>query len=169
VIIALISLGVSIRSCYIAERSLDATQKQFYQINRPLLLLTPVKFEDNQKYLKISKENNYVETLIRYKVENIGNVVAKNIEHPQSKKLIDIAPGEVQYFLIVYESRPTGKSSLEEVASAVDKGMQVKWTINYTSELDKSIKYRVSVENIIFKDSAIVLESSSLSESTIEH
>ena len=190
-----ISLGISIRSCRTSEKAeetakeankisnaaLETSQYQFLQINRPYITLSPIKF-DNGMYWKVTQQDNVVKVALKYKIKNVGNVAAKDIELPnkigidpkmklkkdasvlyQKPRKVTLGPGEsftIEPILMMgYENEEIAKKKYVYLISDKSYGADFLLPLNYTNELDETQKYRTFMQNRIYKEKALIIKS----------
>jgi len=203
VIAVAISISISIKSCQISDNAettsqnavniakesnkiakdaLDSSQYQFIQVNRPYLIVGPSKYE-NGEYWDITLKSNVVEIIIKYKIKNVGNVAAKDIEIPDKIVLrlrtpknnkvpfsfkkeigkIALGPGDTYVceinFELGYESDDKAKKYYDYQKSNRSEGVTFKISVEYSNELDESQQYRTVMLNEIHNDTAKIIKS----------
>jgi hypothetical protein len=181
IIISLVALIISIKSCTLSKQSMEIT-------NRPYLSLKPVKFGKSDFYLNItdnpSKLSLSVETT--FEIMNPGKTPATDIQCPehatgilqnlttpniQSSEMpvhftpcqnTSIGPGESHYIVLDMTveniNRNDFRTDLEFFNSG--KGFIVwKIPISYSSIIDPSKHYNTEVSYKVFKDRIVFVES----------
>jgi len=93
-VIAFGALLVSFRSCQISNanknisnEALEASKYQFFQLNRPWIILSPEKFE-NGMFWDISQKNTHIVIALKYGIQNVGNIAAKDIFFPEKMGIV---------------------------------------------------------------------------------
>ncbi len=169
-IIAVFAIGISVKSCMVAENSIGTSEKalrisqeQFLQINKPFITLSLKKFP-NDKYYEINRNENVVSVKLKFKIQNRGNVAAVNI-HPPEKvdipKSMTIPEGGIfKYGLppkmilgpnepllliaestVTHETTASAKKFFDDILRG--KGITIVLPINYQSEIEADINYRL--------------------------
>lgn len=196
-IIAIGSLCVSIKGCNIAKKAqnvsqnaLEVTKLHFFQLNRPYIVLTPQKFEDNNSYYKTSRTNTDLRIDLKYEVKNIGNVAAKDITTPEEAKFksnalkegvttsfimppkLTLGPGDTYrmciYVILEFTDLESTEETIANLNSDESSGVKIKLLVNYISELDSSLKYLTGVVHRIRKNSIEILKSEFVIEGEAE-
>ena len=165
-----VPIFISIYALVIARKSNETakdanlqSKAQFALVNRPRLVVQHVPFE-NGKYWKVTRENLNLYVEVLYSLENVGYVTAINIRYDKEKEFfvkhdkkivrpveapsdIALSPNRniiiVEGFNLVYESEESAKSAENEYNNDpefIEK--KRSFTVNYTSEVDRSRKYR---------------------------
>ena len=211
-IVAVVAVGVSMKSCQVAEQAeinsdkailisegsnkiakeankisndaLETSQAQFLQINRPQINLNPKRFK-NGWFWKVTQHENTVLISLQYEIKNVGNVAAKNITFPDQlaigtktrlqkdaevvfRKLDNVTLGPGDDFVITfdillqYENEKDAKANRDYLISDKSEGQTSLLSVNYTSVLDETQKYRTFMENRIHNDQAVILKSEML-------
>lgn len=168
----------------IAEEALETNRYQFIQVNRPYLIVSPKKY-DNGQFWQVSQEENVVVVRLKYKIENVGNIAAKDIKLPDKvtagpkmnlkegtpiyyRKMgkITIGPGDSYVanaeIMMGYESTEEAKTNVEHFISPESEGITIQIPVNYTNELDSSQKYRTFMMNKIHNDKSQIIKSEML-------
>ena len=158
----------------IANNALKKSEKQFIQINRPHILLSPKRF-DNGLYWKIIQQKNVVKIILKYEIENVGNVSAKDVDLPHNLMVASETPfkedfhisykkptkttlGPTQKFYIEpiiekgYDSEGKAKNYLEQLISEKSQGITFSLSVNYINPLKATEKYLTLIKNIVYKD-----------------
>ena len=189
--VAVIAIGVSIKSCRISEEAeksaneaLDISKFQFLQVNRPYIILSPKKF-DNGQYWKITQEGSIIRVALKYEVNNVGNVAAKDIKLPEKIGLgprmklnegapvyyqkmgkVTLGPGDsfsIEPNIVMgYKNEEVAKEQFEHLISDKSYGADFLLSVNYTNELDETQKYRTFIQNRIHKNKAQLIKSEML-------
>lgn len=186
ILFAAASIAVAIKSCRtsedavdIANNALNLSKKQFFQINRPRIVCTPLLFKENKKYFKFDRNQGTLKIFLKYKIENIGNVGAINIEIPgdadwfENEKLkggipleekppgpISLAPDEEFALEIYVRGKPTGSATIESLIQNYNEGKNCithEFPLLYHNELDTSITYSLIGEHEICADHTKIL------------
>lgn len=188
VIVVLISVVISIRSCQVSENAedtakeaLDTIKYQFIQTNRPYIILSPKKFDDGL-FWKVGRKGNMVEVALKYEVKNVGNIGAKDINIPDKLAIgpgtklkegaqviyskmgkVTLGPGDDFNMEAItsmeYESEEEAKRNLAHFISEKSKGVTFLISVDYTNELDESQKYRTLMMNRIHNEKALLIKS----------
>jgi hypothetical protein len=186
VLIAIASLFVSIRGCVIsknaeknAEEANALSKQQFFQTNRPHVLLSPALIDDNM-YWRFSEEANGLKVYIRYKLHNVGNVAATDISLPKELMLgpnmsnqqvtlktpdgnISLGPSAKMLINseLTIKDTPGEKANVivNRLRSEESKGLTLQIAVEYKSEVDKSQRFRTVMMNRIHNERAEILKS----------
>lgn len=206
IILVAASVGISVKSCQISEgardiaqhaskvsensntiakEALNTSKQQFIQINRPYILVSPKKFEDDQ-YWQLFLEHKTVVKRIKYEVRNVGNVAATNLSLPdimridiKSAKPIDgietsfekpgrvtLGPGDSfnlnTTFSVAYTTTQDAKKNMDFYLSEEYEGDTFRLSITYENELEVTKKYRTVIVNRIHNDKARIIKSEML-------
>ena len=186
ILLAGAALFVSIRSYNIAKQAnktskdaLKASEKQFLEVNRPYLLIEPVIFKDTNSYFKIEKiDNDIIKFNLKYKITNKGNVIIKDIVQPdvlnvaENQKYLgtlqsnvatlSLNPGQQLIMGIWYSQRKIGDIQIDEYVNGFHSGKNSlvhAFPIQYHTELDPSIVYKLFVKHKIHNDRVELLKS----------
>jgi len=185
VIIAVIALAVSIRSCKISNKAqriandaLEASERQFLEENRPYLIIEPVPFKETGSYFKIEQEEDRIKITLNYRMTNIGSVIAQNIIHPsiatfyENKEPTVILPAKVTPISLGPGQKISANMwvMLEKIADvSIDEYIEGfysgknkithQFPVRYFTELKPSLTYNAIVEYEIYTDHVIILKS----------
>jgi hypothetical protein len=160
----------------IAERAQKDADKQFMQINRPLLVLTPQRIDGH--FVNPTNRGHEAFSRIKYEIVNKGNVIARNIILPevmgvvQGKMLpaevnrealtgnVSLAPGAHLYIEMALQSQFT---SAEEAAKYVARFgsnyMQLNIPIYYAHGIDTNRIYMSRRKDRINRDQALIIDN----------
>lgn len=187
-LIAVFAVIISVKSCSLSQESLntsinaiEVSKKQFIQINKPFISLKPTK-NSNERYFEIVQKEKIVALKIKFEIKNLGNVAATNIHPPSNitvpKKMFDPEGYQLDFNLppntvlgpsesaFVYMEIETGHKTVDDaeqyVSDLLDEnkdGVTILFPVNYQSEIDQNIKYRLIEEYRIKDATAILLRS----------
>jgi hypothetical protein len=169
IFISVIALVVSIKI------SIDSkTSRQI--INKPELVIRPVKFKDTNTYLKSSQNGQIVSFEYNLQIKNRGNIAAKNITFPDRPYLpefekekvtynkhqsITIEQGETVYavsgFRIEFTSRQKTKKIIQLTNDPSWPGITFEVEVKYKSDLEPDVQYIKKVGFQISKKEALLL------------
>ena len=184
IIVSIVALVIYFR---IAKETHETSNYQFLQVNRPYIILSPTRFDD-EKFWQIKQEGKIIKIDLKYEMKNDGNIIAKDIAFPdkvlllpweKSKKgflayydktgKVTISPGDIFYIsqsiVAEHENEETAKNFYEDLISDKYPGLDVSLWVNYTNELDETQRYRTLVEYKINKNTAHLLKSETLNPS----
>jgi hypothetical protein len=182
-LIALSSAISAIRSCQIAEdskiiaeKTLESSDKQFVQLNRPYLTLSPVKYDDGT-YYKITEKDQKLIIELSLELKNSGNVAAKNVTFPNAiniktkmtlngiykiTPIMSLSPEDSIKFSIAmhidFNDQNDLPLTIEKLNSSEYKGIEMGCTVTYENEMNETNKYACDVQYRIKKDRAIILK-----------
>ncbi len=168
----------------IANAAYETSKYQFLQVNRPYIILTSKRF-DNEQFWQIKQEGKIIKIVLKHEIKNAGNVAVKDIVLPdkveviRGKKLtkdaqvrfykpgkLTLGPGDSfdmqQDLVLEYKNEETAKNSYEHLISDKSSGVDALVIVNYTNELDETQRYKTFVENRIHKNVAQVIKSEML-------
>ena len=167
--IAIIALVVSIK---VASDSKASRQI----INKPELVIRPVKFENTDTYLKCSRNGYIVSFEYNLQIKNRGNISAKNITFPAKPYLpefkkekvkynehqsITIEQGENVFAASGFEIQFTSSEKASKIIKLIDEpswpGITFSIEIKYKSELEPDVQYIKKVGFQISKEEALLL------------
>jgi hypothetical protein len=173
-LIMVITAGLA---AFYAGSSAKTSEKQFIQLNRPLVLMTPTRFE-NGEFLALVANGREVRHRVQYELKNVGNVIAVNLQPTPGLTVLDAKTGQR---LPVAEEPRVGKRSLgpgdsymliseltmsltsEEAAANYVKQfkdfVEVNMVVMYTHSLDPARSFKTIRRNRIGKSSVIELDS----------
>jgi len=192
------SFFVSMKSCSISSKAqktaaealetaaeaLETSKRQFIQLNRPHITIAPEKFQ-NELYWIVIQKDRLVEIQIQFKIQNVGNVAAKNLCFPDElsiepmekaengrdspntinnhKPFITMAPGESKIYSVnssmVYENSALALDNINYLHSEQSHGVEIEFYVQYENELNALKKFKTSVHHRIKKDSVQLLKS----------
>jgi hypothetical protein len=167
--IAIIALGVSIKVAIDNRISRQI-------INKPELVIRPVKFEDTNTYLKCSRNGRTVSFEYNLQIKNRGNIAAKNITFPDKPYLpefekeevkynvhqsITIEQGESVFAVSGFEIQFASKNKATELIKLIDDpswpGITFGVEVKYKSDLEPDVQYIKKVGFQISKEEALLL------------
>ncbi len=167
--IAIIALGVSIK---VAIE--NKTSRQI--INKPELVIRPVKFEDTDTYLKCSRNGHIVSFKYNLQIKNRGNIAAKNITFPDKPYLPEFEKEKVTYnkhqsitieqgesvfavsgFEIIFESRNKAAKIIQLIDDPSWPGITFGVEVKYKSDLEPDVQYIKKVGFQISKEEVLLL------------
>ncbi len=179
VIISAIALVVSIKNCDIskeaqktAQHALKISQEQFFTENRPFILLKPVEFLGSKSFFQLSQEGSKVVLKLQYQIKNIGKSAAKDLilqeitvssdtfstpnnVNYKGPSVVTFGPGDEFYL----EIKAISNKSLSYFTSGSFKGIDVRATVTFVNELNKDLKYKITVRHFVEKNNANLIES----------
>lgn len=181
------SFGVSIKSCKIAEKAQEVSEKalgiaedHFFQENRPYISVSPIKYEETDSYFKYSPKNSEVIITIKYEVKNTGKTVAKDVQLPEHALLggeiknkgqiikrstpdkVSIGPGEKLYLNWQIITKSEAGDSAKEFINNFESGkasVEIGLKFYYLDELNTSIIYETFIKHKIYKTEAVIVKS----------
>lgn len=169
IIVAFVALGVSIKVAIYNRISRQI-------INKPELVIRPVKLEDTDTYLKCSRNGKTVLFEYNLQIKNKGNIAAKNITFPDRPHLpefekekveynkpqaITIEQGETVYtvsgFTIQFKSVRQAIKMIELTDAPSWPGITFEVEIKYKSDLEPDVQYIKKVGFQISKKEVLLL------------
>jgi hypothetical protein len=156
IIISIIALGISIKSCSLSQQALEFT-------NRPYLALKPVKFTDSESYIKIEEKPDKLSysVTVKQEITNLGKTPAINVDcHKDST--FNIGPGENHLIVFVNFFNNKNHNDLLKDLEWYNSGegfITSDIQAGYSSILDLSKQYKIRVSYKIYKDKIILLRS----------
>lgn len=167
--VAIVALVVSIK---VAIE--NKTSKRI--INKPELVIRPIKLEDTDTYLKCSRNGKTVSFEYNLQIKNKGNIAAKNITFPNRPYLpefekekveynehqaITIEQGESVYAVSGFSINFTSKSKAIKIMELIDNplwpGITFSIEVRYKSDLEPDVQYIKKVGFQISKKEALLL------------
>ena len=167
--IAIIALGVSIKVAIDNRISRQI-------INKPELVIRPVKFEDTNTYLKCSRNERTVSFEYNLQIKNRGDIAAKNITFPDKPYLpefereqvkynelqaITIEQGESVFAVSDFEIQFASKNKAAEIIKLINDpswpGIIFSIEVKYKSDLEPDVQYIKKVGFQISKEEALLL------------
>ena len=83
ILVSIIALSISLFSNKtasdanrIAKDAFETSKYQFIQVNRPYIIISPKRF-DNEQFWQIKQEREIIKIVLKYVIKNAGNVAAK--------------------------------------------------------------------------------------------
>jgi hypothetical protein len=169
IIVAFVALGVSIKVAIY-----NRTSRQI--INKPELVIRPVKLEDTDTYLKCSRNGRTVWFEYNLQIKNKGNIAAKNITFPDRPYLpefkkekvvhrehqaITIEQGESVFapsgFSIKFASTSKAIKMMDLIDDPSWPGITFGIEVRYKSDLEPDVQYIKKVGFQISKEEALLL------------
>jgi hypothetical protein len=167
--IAIVALGVSINVAID-----NKTSKKI--INKPELVIRPVKFEDTNTYLKCSRISRTVSFEYNLQIKNKGNIAAKNITFPDMPHIpefekekvkynelqpITIEQGESVFAVSGFEIQFASSNKATKIIQLIDDpswpGITFSIEVKYKSDLEVDVQYIKKVGFQISKEDALLL------------
>jgi hypothetical protein len=167
--IAIIALGVSMKVAID-----NKTSKKI--INKPELVIRPVKFQDTDTYLKCSRNGRTVSFEYNLQIKNKGNIAAKNVSFPEEPYLpefekekakyiehqaITIEQGESVFAPSGFEIQFVSMNKAMKIMQLIDDpswpGITFSIEVKYKSDLEPDIQYIKKVGFQISKEEALLL------------
>ncbi|MBN1695387.1 hypothetical protein JW879_08305 [candidate division WOR-3 bacterium] len=167
--IAIVALGVSINVAIDNKKSKEI-------INKPELVIRPVKFEDTDTYLKCSRNGRTVSFEYNLQIKNKGNIAAKNITFPEKPYLPEFEKEKVIYnehrsitieqwetvfavsgFEIQFASRNKAMKIMQLIDDPSWPGITFSIEVKYKSDLEADVQYIKKVGFQISKEDALLL------------
>lgn len=176
--IAAIALLVSFKSCSlsnesneIAEKALEHSKSSFISVNRPYLILNPVKDKEKGFFIEFLFDEKGYALKAFFEVYNAGKTPAKNInveghmfrgyigDHvvfsekllSTSSPVISIGPGEnkIMSFYVPLEYRPSDKKNTvrESPRTIIWENIRFRVTIPlmYSSDIEEAKRFKTTV------------------------
>lgn len=182
--LSLVAIAVSVRSCQIAKRAnqiaqhaLETTAEQFYQENKPYIVLRPRKYDKLQSYYKYTllPEQNAVQIAIQYEIRNIGKVAAKDVavydklqvgQSPTQPEItgfnlpnrITLGPSE-NYVLGVtsslgWDNKDSYDKYVQKLSSEKGPEITIKMGVTYLSEINPEQSFNSAIVSTLTKQRA---------------
>lgn len=166
----------AIAAAVYARSAVKSSEKQFLKINRPLLLVTPVRFA-NGEFLSVVANGREITYRNQYEIKNVGNVVAKNIQLGRARvrdsKSGKVLPAEVEmlannvslgpgdYHTLVSELSlsMTNATAATNYVTKFNEAQEVRMLLSYTHALDTGLTFRVMRRDQIGRNSVVTLGS----------
>ena len=167
--IAIFALGVSIKVAID-----NKTSKKI--INKPELVIRPVKFEDTDTYLKCSRNGRTVSFKYNLQIKNKGNIAAKNITFPDKPHIpefekekvtynelqaITIEQGESVFAASGFEIQFASRNKAIKIIQLIDDpswpGITFGVEVKYKSDLEVDVQYIKKVGFQLSKEEALLL------------
>ena len=169
IFISVIALMVSIKVAIDSK-----TSRQI--INKPELVIRPVKFEDTNTYLRCSRNGHIVSFKYNLQIKNRGNISAKNITFPARPYLPEFEKEKVKYKELQaitieqgesvlapsgFEIQFTSSEKAAKIIKLIDEtswpGITFSIEIKYKSDLEPDVQYIKKVGFQISKEEALLL------------
>jgi hypothetical protein len=166
---AVIALVVSIKVAIASK-----TSRQI--LNKPELVIRPVKFEDTHTYLKCSRNGRTVSFKYNLQIKNKGNISAKDITFPEKPYIpefekekvtynghqpITIEQGESVFAASGFEIQFRSRQKAEKIIQLIDDnswpGITFGVEVKYKSDLEADVQYIKKVGFQISKKDALLL------------
>ncbi len=187
-VLSLIAIIVSVRSCQIAgqanqlsHQAIETSTEQFYQENKPYIVLRPRKYDESQSYYKYTllPEQNAVQIEIQYEIRNIGKVAAKDIAvydelqvgksstQPEIRGLnlpdkVTLGPGEDHVLRMTSTAGLADQESYDKYVQELSSEKGTEFTfqmgVTYVSEVNPEQSYSSTVMNKITKQRAGIVK-----------
>ena len=167
--IAIVALGVSIKVAID-----NKTSKKI--INKPELVIRPVKFEDTGTYLKCSRNGRTVSFEYNIQIKNKGNISAKNITFPDKPHIPEYEKEKIRYnelqaitiergesvfaasgFEIQFSSRNKAMKIMQLIDDPSWPGITFSIEVKYKSDLEADVQYIKKVGFQISKEEVLLL------------
>ncbi len=167
--IAIVALGISIKVAIDNRISRQI-------INKPELVIRPVKLEDTHTYLKCSRNGRTVSFEYNLQIKNKGSIAAKNITFPDKPYLpefekekvvhrehqaITIEQGESVYavsgFSIKFASKKKATKMIQLIDDTSWPGITFSIEVRYKSDLEPDVQYIKKVGFQLSKEEALLL------------
>jgi hypothetical protein len=169
IFIAIVALTVSIKVAIDSKASRQI-------INKPELVIRPVKFETTDTYLKCSRNGHAVSFKYNLQIKNRGNISAKNITFPEKPHLPEFKKEKVKYdklqsialeqgetvfavsgFEIQFKSNEKALKTIKLLDEPAWPGITFSIEIKYKSDLEPDVQYIKKVGFQISKEEALLL------------
>lgn len=186
-IVALLALAISVKSYSVSKQSnqlsqqaIEISTEQFFQVNRPYIVLKPIKFKFSQNYYEyiLQPEKNTVTIVLQFEIRNKSNVAAKDVAGSSKAMVgksfsdleaIDINPpnkltlGPDEYYTsVITYSTVWSKESYEKYVQKLssEKGVEltVRVGVTYLSELNPEQSFSSGVVTKITKHTAEAID-----------
>ncbi len=179
IVLVIISLGVAVRSCDIANEALEISNNQFYQINKPFIASRPIKYPDG-KYIIFKREGKVISIDFQFEVKNLGNVAAANITYPEKFSINEkrsVVPGGIEYkkpaqdtvlgpgdnfFLkmhttLNFDNEEIAKKEYNEFQQG--EPVNIQSSVFYENDINRNQKFQLLEEYVITIDSNYIVKS----------
>jgi hypothetical protein len=182
-IFMLVTIIVSLRACNIAEnanklsqKAIDTNTEQFFQENKPYIILKPIKYSELQSYYKYESlsEHNAVNMEFKFQIKNIGKAAAKElavfrgVKSPLIPKHLAwplptvLGPGQEHFLTIETTMEFKNKESYEEYVQKLssEKGQEVtiRMGVTYLSEFNPEQSFISAVVTKLTKQRAQIVK-----------
>ncbi len=145
-------------------------------INKPELVIRPVKFEDTNTYLKCSRNGRSVSFEYNLQIKNKGNIAAKSVSFPEKPFLPEFEKEKVNYnehhaitieqgetvftvsgFKIQFASKNKAIKMIKLVENPSWPGITFSIEVKYKSDLEPDVQYIKKVGFQISEKEALLL------------
>lgn len=186
-IVALFALAISVKSCSVSKKAnqlsqqaIEISTEQFFQENRPYIVLKPRKFTSSQNYYEyiLQPEENRVTIVLQFEIRNKGNVAAKDVAgyskamagksfsdleaidiNPPNK--LTLGPGEYYVHVIKYStvwSKESYENYVQKLSSEKGVELTVRVGVTYLSEVNPEQSFSSGVVTKITKHTAEAID-----------
>jgi hypothetical protein len=179
VLISVIALGVSWKSCCLSEKAIVSSTSQFFSENKPYITITLRKIKESQNYYdyKLFPEKDTVQIQLEYIIKNIGNIAAKDLSFSNelvtsfsntTKPITVILPSKLTLgpgddyvlgpnIIIKCENKDNYNKYVDKLSS--EKGLEItlQFSLIYKSEINSEQKFYSMVNNKISKARAGII------------
>lgn len=128
----------------------------------PHLSVTPYRFEKSGSFIEVNIIEGFIETKIKYEIENIGDTSAV-LSDDGFKTITEIMPGEKKYRTITsnISKGPNNDSPLKEFIDMLEKGEekpQFMFAVLYRPQNNKNLFFKKVVTHEFSKDEVKLIE-----------
>jgi hypothetical protein len=176
------AIRVANESNRIAEEAKTLASKQFYEANRPIISIAPMKPPQGGDYFacQLDRNERSATVVCHYRVKNVGNASAVDLTSLDQKVTVNILgksgsavpeiPGDVMLapgdqfacgiaIIVTYPQERDFEELVQHIESGEMRSISSLFLVSYANALEPTERYRITASHRIFKDGAHLLSS----------